>query len=70
VKRFVLVLTLALTMTAMLATSAVPALASPLGGVSDRDFGLADCSYLRGTIIVIDGEFVCKQSDLYAVYYY
>jgi hypothetical protein len=70
VKRFVLVLTLALTMTAMLAASAVPALASPLGGVSDRDFGLADCSYLRGTIIVIDGEFVCKQSDLYTVYYY
>jgi hypothetical protein len=70
VKRFVLVLTVALTMTAMLAASAVPALASPLGGVSDRDFGLADCSYLRGTIIVIDGEFVCKQSDLYTVYYY
>jgi hypothetical protein len=70
VKRFVLVLTLALTMTAMLAASAVPALASPLGGVSNRDFGLADCSYLRGTIIVVDGEFVCEQSDLYAVYYY
>ena len=69
-KRFVLVLTLALTMTAMLAASAIPALASPLGGVSDRDFGLADCSYLRGTIIVIDGEFVCKQADPYAVYYY
>jgi hypothetical protein len=70
VKRFVLVLTVALTMTAMLAASAVPALASPLGGVSDRDFGLADCSYLRGTIIVVDGEFVCEQSDPYAVYYY
>ena len=69
-KRFVLVLTVALTMTAMLAASAVPALASPLGGVSNRDFGLADCSYLRGTIIVVDGEFVCKQSDPYAVYYY
>jgi hypothetical protein len=70
VKRFVLVLTVALTMTAMLAASAVPALASPLGGVSNRDFGLADCSYLRGTIIVVDGEFVCEQSDPYAVYYY
>ncbi len=69
-KRFVLVLTVALTMTAILAASAVPALALPLGGVSNRDFGLSDCSYLRGTIIVVDGEFVCKQSDPYAVYYY
>ena len=69
-KRFVSVLTVALTMTAMLAASAVPALALPLGGVSNGDFGLDDCSYLRGTIIVVDGEFVCKQSDPYAVYYY
>jgi hypothetical protein len=70
VKRFVSVLIVALSMTAMLAASAVPALASPLGGVSKGDFGLADCSYLRGSIIVVDGEFVCKQSDAYAVYYY
>jgi hypothetical protein len=69
-KRFVLVLTVALTMTAILAASAVPALASPLGRVSNGDFGLADCSYLRGTVIMVDGDFVCKQSDPYAVYYY
>ena len=69
-KRIVLVLTVALIMSAMLAASAVPALASPLGGVSNRDFGLADCSYLRGSISVVDGEFVCKHSDPYAVYYY
>ncbi len=69
-KRFVSVLTVALTMTAMLAASAVPALAIPLGGVSDRDFGLDSCSYLRGTITVVDGELVCKRSDLHAVYYY
>ena len=69
-KRFVSVLIVALTMAAILAACAVPALASPLGGVSKGDFGLADCSYLRGSIIVVDGEFVCKQSDPYALYYY
>jgi hypothetical protein len=70
VKRIVLVLTVALIMSAMLAASAVPALASPLGGVSNRDVGLATCSYWQGTIIVVDGEFVCKRADLYTLYYY
>lgn len=67
-KRFVSVLIVALSMTAMLAASAVPALAIPLNG----DFGLADCSYYHGTVTVVDGEFVCKQSDPvgYSVYYY
>ena len=65
-KRFVLVLTVALIMTAMLAASAVPALAIPLGGVSSRDVSVATCSYWHGTIIVVDGEFVCKRADLYA----
>lgn len=69
-KRFVSVLIVALSMTAMLAASAVPALAIPLGGVSNGDFGLSDCSYLRGSVTVVDGEFVCKQSDPYAAYYY
>jgi hypothetical protein len=69
-KHFVLVLTVALVMTAMLAASAVPALASPLGGVSNRDVSLATCSYWQGSITVVDGEFVCKRADLYTLYYY
>lgn len=62
-KRFVSVLTVALIMAAMLTASAVPALASPLGGISNRGVSLATCSYWHGTVQVVDGDFVCVRAN-------
>ena len=67
-KRFISLLAVAaaLTVTTTLAASAVPALASPLSGTSKSDgFSLASCSYLKGNVIVVDGEFVCKLASRY-----
>jgi hypothetical protein len=63
VKRFVLVLAVAVIMATILAASAVPALASPLGGFSNRGVSLATCSYWHGTVQVVDGDFVCVRAN-------
>ena len=62
-KRFVSLLTVAVIMATMLAASAVPALASPLGGFSNRGVSLATCSYWQGSVQVIDGDFVCVRAN-------